>query len=146
VLDHAFITPLDREDILALISGMRITIEHIAELAERFSLYPLESLYPNLTDQSRNLLELAIQVEQIMADLRQKKTLSELVDGSMKKLQAIEENVRGDRRKFLKELFRENPDPVDLLKKKDLHDLLDDAVARLIDVTQTLARVLLKNA
>ena len=125
---------------------MRITIEHIAELAERFSLYPLESLYPNLTDQSRNLLELAIQVEQIMADLRQKKTLSELVDGSMKKLQAIEENVRGDRRKFLKELFRENPDPVDLLKKKDLHDLLDDAVARLIDVTQTLARVLLKNA
>jgi uncharacterized protein len=145
-LDHAFITPLDREDILALISGMRSTVEHIAELAERFSLYPLDSLYPNLTDQSRNLLELAIQVEQIMADLRQEKTLSDLANGSMKKLRTIEENVRGDRKKFLGQLFREGPDPIDLVKKKDLHDLLDDALELLIDVTQILARVLLKNA
>ncbi|MBV9887814.1 MAG: DUF47 family protein, partial [Acidobacteria bacterium] len=96
VLDHAFITPLDREDILSLISGMHMTIELIAELAERFTLYPLESLYPNLTGQTRNLLELAIQVEQIMADLRQKKTLSELADGSMKKLHSIEESVRNE--------------------------------------------------
>jgi uncharacterized protein len=146
VLDHAFITPLDREDILALISGMRITVERIAELAERFELYPLERLYPNLTDQSRNLLELAIQVEQIMADLRHKKTLSDLADGSMKKLQTIQHNVRAGRTKFLSELFKGTPDPVDVLKKKDLHDLLEDAVERLIDVTQTLARVLLKNA
>jgi uncharacterized protein len=146
ILDHAFITPLDREDILALISGMRTTIEHIDALSERFALYPLQSLYPNLTDQSRNLLELAIQVEQIMADLRHKKTLSDLADGSMQKLRMIEENVRAERRKFLQELFRDNLDPVDVLKKKDLHDLLEDAVERLIDVTETLARVLLKNA
>lgn len=145
-LDHAFITPLDREDILALISGMRSTIEHIAELAERFSLYPLDSLYPNLTDQSRNLLELAIQVEQIMADLRQEKTLSDLANGSMKKLRTIEENVRSDRKKFLSQLFRDGPDAVELVKKKELHDLLDDALEMLIDITQTLARVLLKNA
>jgi uncharacterized protein len=140
------ITPLDREDILSLISGMRTTVEHVAELAERFSLYPLESLYPNLTNQSRNLLELAIQVEQIMADLRQKKTLSELADGNIRKVHDIENNVRNERRAFLQELFRHDPDPIDLLKKKDLHDLLDDALARLMDVTQTLARVLLKNA
>jgi uncharacterized protein len=146
VLDHAFITPLDREDILALISGMHMTIELIAELAERFTLYPLESLYPNLTGQTRNLLELAIQVEQIMADLRHKKTLSEIADGSMKKLRTIEENVRNERRAFLKELFLNQPDPIDLIKKKDLHDLLDEALSQLTDVTQTLARVMLKNA
>ena len=146
ILDHAFITPLDREDILALISGMHMTIELIAELAERFTLYPLESLYPNLTGQTRNLLELSIQVEQIMADLRQKKTLSEIADGSMKKLRTIEESVRNERRAFLRELFVNQPDPIDLIKKKDLHDLLDEALSQLIDVTQTLARVMLKNA
>jgi uncharacterized protein len=146
ILNHAFITPLDREDILALISGMHMTIELIAELAERFTLYPLESLYPNLTGQTRNLLELSIQVEQIMADLRQKKTLSEIADGSMKKLRTIEESVRNERRAFLRELFVNQPDPIDLIKKKDLHDLLDEALSQLIDVTQTLARVMLKNA
>jgi uncharacterized protein Yka (UPF0111/DUF47 family) len=146
ILDNAFITPLDREDILSLINGMDGVIEEIAELAERFSLYPLEGLYPNLAKQSKNLLELALQVQQIMAGLRQKTTLTELADGSMRKLLDIEKNVRGDRQDFLKELFRGEPDPIDLMKKKDLHDLLAESVSQMIAVTQTLARVLLKNA
>jgi uncharacterized protein Yka (UPF0111/DUF47 family) len=118
ILDRAFITPLDREDILALITGMNSVIEEIAELSERLALYPLEGLYPNLGKQSGNLLELAIQVEGIMAALRKKTTLSELAEGSIKKLRAIEEKVRKDRKDFLAELFRDKPDPVDLIKKK----------------------------
>jgi uncharacterized protein len=145
ILDHAFITPLDREDILALIDGMNAVIQEIAELSERLGLYPLESLYPNLAAQSRHLLELAIQVEEIMAGLRKKTTLSELAEGSMKKLQAIEENVRRDRKEFLRELFRDNSDPIELIKKKDLHDLLEEALSRMTRITQVLARVLLKN-
>jgi uncharacterized protein Yka (UPF0111/DUF47 family) len=56
ILDRAFITPLDREDILALIAGMNAVIQEIAELAERLALYPLEQPYPSLTAQSRNLM------------------------------------------------------------------------------------------
>jgi uncharacterized protein Yka (UPF0111/DUF47 family) len=145
ILDKAFITPLDREDILALISGMNAVIQEIAELSDRLGLYPMARLYPNLTAQSRNLLEFTIQVEELMAALRKKKTLSELAQGSMKKLQAIEVNVRKDRQEFLKELFREQSDPIELIKKKDLHDLLEEALSRMSEITQILARVLLKN-
>jgi uncharacterized protein len=145
ILDHAFITPLDREDILALIDGMNAVIQEIAELSERLGLYPLETLYPNLTAQSRHLLELTIQVEEIMAGLRKKTTLSELAEGGMKKLQAIEDNIRRDRKEFLRELFRDNSDPIELIKKKDLHDLLEEALSRMTKITQVLARVLLKN-
>jgi uncharacterized protein len=145
ILDKAFITPLDREDILALITGMNAVIQEIAELSDRLGLYPMESLYPNLAAQSRNLLEFAIQVEELMAALRKKKTLSELAEGSMKKLQAIEVNVRKDRQEFLKELFREQSDPIELIKKKDLHDLLEEALSRMSEIAQILARVLLKN-
>jgi uncharacterized protein len=145
ILDKAFITPLDREDILALISGMNAVIQEIAELSDRLGLYPMASLYPNLAAQSRNLLEFTIQVEELMAALRKKKTLSELAEGSMKKLQAIEVNVRKDRQEFLRELFREQSDPIELIKKKDLHDLLEEALSRMSEITQILARVLLKN-
>jgi uncharacterized protein len=145
MLDHAFITPLDREDILALIDGMNDVIQEIAEFSERLGLYPLETPYPNLTAQARNLQELTIQVEEIMAGLRKKTTLSELAEGSMKKLQAIEENVRKDRKEFLAELFRDNADAIELIKKKDLHDLLEEALSRMTRITQVLARVLLKN-
>jgi uncharacterized protein len=146
ILDHAFITPLDREDILSLISGMNVVIQAIAELSERLKLYPMENLYPNLTAQSRNLLEFAIQVQEIMAGLRKKTTLSELADGSMKKLQVLEDKVRNDRKEFLGQLFREKSDPIELIKKKDLHDLLEEALSRMSEITQILARVLLKNA
>lgn len=146
ILDRAFITPLDREDILSLISGMNAVIQQIAELSERLALYPMDSMYPNLAAQARNLLELAIQIEEIMADLRKKTTLSELAGGSLKKLQSIEENVRRDRREYLAELFRGHPDPIDLMKKKDLQDLLEEALSRVSEITQVLARVLLKNA
>jgi uncharacterized protein Yka (UPF0111/DUF47 family) len=145
ILDHAFITPLDREDILALITGMNAVIQEIAELSDRLGLYPMKSLYPNLVAQSRNLLEFTIQVEELMAALRKKKTLSELAEGSLKKLQAIEVNVRKDRQEFLRELFREQSDPIELIKKKDLHDLLEEALSRMSEITQILARVLLKN-
>lgn len=145
-LDEAFITPLDREDILSLITGMNSVVELIDELAQRFRLYPLENLYPNLSDQSRNLLELAIQVEQIMAALRKSATLTDLAADNLQKVREIEDRVRRDREKFLSELFAGKPDPVDLIKKKELHGLLEEAIFSLIQVTQTLARVLLKNA
>lgn len=144
-LDHAFITPLDREDILALIAGMNAVIREIAELSDRLVLYPMENLYPNLAAQSRNLLEFAIQVQELMVALRTKKTLSELAEGTMKKLEAIEVNVRKDRQEFLRELFRKQSDPIELIKKKDLHDLLEEALSRISEITQILARVLLKN-
>ncbi len=146
ILDRAFITPLDREDILALITGITSVIQEIAELSERLAIYPLEGLYPNLSVQCSNLLELAVQVQEIIAGLRKKTTLSELAEGSIKKLRTIEDKITKDRRSFLAELFRGKPDPIDLMKKKDLHDLLEEALARLSEVTQTLARVLLKNA
>jgi uncharacterized protein len=146
ILDRAFITPFDREDILSLIDGMDSVVDRISEFSERLVLYPLKELYPNLTAQSRNLLEFSIQVEQIMADLRKKATLSEMAEGSLKKLATIEEHVRHDRREFLKELFQDDADPIEVIKKKDLHDLLGEALARLSNITQILARVLLKNA
>ena len=149
ILDNAFITPLDREDILAIIAGMNAVMQAILELADRFRLYPLENLYPNLTDQSRNLLELAIQTEEIIASLRKKVTLSEIAVGSMRRLRTISDNIRSDRKQFLGELFHNGSgrvDPIDLVKKKDLHDLLEEALARLTEITEILARVILKNA
>jgi uncharacterized protein len=146
VLDHAFITPLDREDILLLITGMNDVMDEISELSERLGLYPLDKPYPNLEAQARHLSELAIQVQQILGAIRAKTTLTDLADTSMKRLLVIEESVRGDRRKFLSELFKDTTDPIDLIKKKDLHDLLERALAHLIEVTQVLARVVLKNA
>jgi uncharacterized protein Yka (UPF0111/DUF47 family) len=61
-LDNAFITPLDREDILNLIGQLRAVVDRVADLSQRFRLYRLPNLYPNLSSQSANLLSLAMEV------------------------------------------------------------------------------------
>jgi hypothetical protein len=38
-LDQAFITPLDREDILSLINEMDGVVDRVSELSQRFRLY-----------------------------------------------------------------------------------------------------------
>jgi uncharacterized protein Yka (UPF0111/DUF47 family) len=145
-LDQAFITPLDREDILALIGEMYTVVNLIAQLSQRFRLYSMKSLHPSLAGQAHNLQELALQVERIIGGLRKETKLSTLADGSMAKVQEIEEVVKQNREEFLGELFKGNPDPIELIKMKEVNDLLEDGIAHLDDVTQTLARVMLKNA
>jgi hypothetical protein len=69
-LDNDFITPLDREDILNLIGQLRVVVDRVADLSQRFRLYRLPNLYPNLSSQSANLLSLATEVQAIIARLR----------------------------------------------------------------------------
>jgi uncharacterized protein Yka (UPF0111/DUF47 family) len=45
-LDQAFITPLDREDILSLITEMYGVVDRVSELSQRFRLYKLRDLHP----------------------------------------------------------------------------------------------------
>src|SRR5450631_1066635 len=54
-LDQAFITPLDREDILSLINEMDGVVDRVSELSQRFRLYQIKDLHPTLTGQAKNL-------------------------------------------------------------------------------------------
>jgi uncharacterized protein len=143
-LDQAFITPLDREDILNLITEMYGVVDRVAELSERFRLYGITELHPTLSGQARNLSAIANELNSVIHGLRKQKKLKELkpaldaVSGAM-------ELVKRDRETFLRTLFEGTPDPLDVLKKKELHDLLEDAIERCEEATEVLARVLLKN-
>jgi uncharacterized protein len=143
-LDQAFITPLDREDILSLINQMDGVVDRVSELSQRFRLYGLKDLHPTLSGQAKNLSTIAGQLNEIVHGLRHQKKLRDLKPG----LDAISdamELVKRDGEVFLKELFTGNPDPLEVIKKKELNDLLEEAIERCEEAAETLARVLLKN-
>ena len=144
-LDQAFITPLDREDILSLITEMYGVVDRVAELSQRFRLYRLKDLHPTLSGQTKNLSSIARELDGIIHGLREEKKLKDFkpaidaVSGTM-------ELVKRDREQFLGDLFEGNPDPLEVIKKKELHDLLEEAIERSEEATETLVRVLLKNS
>jgi uncharacterized protein Yka (UPF0111/DUF47 family) len=143
-LDQAFITPLDREDILSLINEMDGVVDRVSELSQRFRLYGLKDLHPTLAAQAKNLSTIARQLNEIIHGLRHQKKLRDLKPGLDAVSDAME-LVKRDREVFLKELFTGNPDPLEVIKKKELNDLLEEAIERCEEAAETLARVLLKN-
>lgn len=143
-LDQAFITPLDREDILSLITEMYGVVDRVSELSQRFRLYKIKDLHPTLSGQAKNLSTISGELSEIIHGLRQNKKLKDFkptldaVSGAM-------ELVKRDREIFLGDLFTGSPDPLEVMKKKEMHDLLEEAIERCEEATETLARVLLKN-
>lgn len=144
-LDQAFITPLDREDILNLITEMYGVVDRVAELSQRFRLYQLKDLHPTLTAQTKNLSTIANELNGIIHGLRHQKKLKDLKPG-IDAVSGTMELVKRDRETFLGDLFKGNPDPLEVIKKKEMHDLLEDAIERCEEATETLVRVLLKNS
>jgi hypothetical protein len=144
-LDKAFITPIDREDILNLITEMYGVVDRIAELSQRFRLYKLQNLFPTLVGQSKNLKAMADELQNIIRGLRKKEKLGDLKP-RIDAVGGIMENVRRDRDEFLGSLFAKDADPLDVLKKRELHELLEDAIERCEEATEVMARVLLKNS
>ena len=143
-LDQAFITPLDREDILSLITEMYGVVDIVSELSQRFRLYRIRDLHPTLASQAMNLSQIASELNKIISSLRKQKKLKDL-QPALEQVSATMELVKRDRENFLGGLFAGSPDPLDVLKKKELHELLEVAIGGCEEATDTLARVLLKN-
>jgi uncharacterized protein Yka (UPF0111/DUF47 family) len=143
-LDQAFITPIDREDILNLITEMYGVVDRMAELSQRFRLYKIQKLYPTLTGQARNLSSIAKELDDIIRGLRKKQKLKDMKP-RLDAVSATMELVKKDREQFLGTLFSADAEPLDVFMKKELHDLLEEAIERCEEASETMARVLLKN-
>jgi uncharacterized protein len=88
-LDDAFITPLDREDIMQLFTDLYDVIEGVADVGRRFSLYKITELYPNIRSQSDILCKVATALDGVMTKLRDDKKLKEL-SGQLSEIHALQ--------------------------------------------------------
>lgn len=144
-LDQAFITPLDREDILHLISDLYAVVETIAGFAKRVTLYRFERIDQDLTNQVEILSKVADCLEEVMRRLRKDHRLKTL-NGQLKQLHQLERRADQERSGFLGRLYEGSPDALEVMKKKELHDLMETAIGNCETVSRTLQRVVLKNS
>jgi uncharacterized protein Yka (UPF0111/DUF47 family) len=143
-LDDAFITPLDREDIMQLITDLYDVIDKVAAVGRRFSLYEVKQLHPNLRNQADALNKVITVVARIIGELRHEKKLKELTP-ELDEILSLEKQASANRDQFLAQLFKGSPDPLEVMKTKELNDMLESAIWDCESVSRTLSRVLLKN-
>ncbi len=143
-LNKTFITPIDRDDILALASSLDDVVDGVEACASRFDMYQMELNDPYFIKFSEIILESAQEIHKAIALLSTKKLLA--IREHTIKLNDLE-NVADDLlRDCIKELFATVKDPIELIKYKEVYEMLELTTDCCEDVANTLDSIIMRNS
>ncbi len=116
-LDSAFVTPLDREDILHLMSDLYRIVETLSDIAQRFQRYRLKELDPEFGRQVSALQQVTDCLNEVIEHLPKGHTLSELNDKLME-MHRVKKEADKELREFLGKVFHPDCDIIEVMKLK----------------------------
>ena len=140
-LNQTFVTPIDREDIYALASGLDDIVDWIEEVADFFGLYRIEAPMSQAQQQAR-ILHLACQ--QVAAAIPRLRGFEDIHHFTVE-INRYENE--GDRvvREALASLFEAGIDPMMVIRWKDIFERLEDAIDATEKVSNILEGITIKN-
>ena len=141
-LNTTFVTPFDREDIVALISGLDDVLDLIEEVADTFILYQVDAPTPAAQQQARIIVRQCEAIHEATQRLRSFKGLQQYLT----EINRLENE--GDRitRAAVAGLFSEKTRATDILKWKDIYGLLEATIDKCEDVSDILEKIVVKHA
>jgi predicted phosphate transport protein (TIGR00153 family) len=133
-LNHTFVTPIDREDILALASGLDDVVDYTEEVADYLGLYKIEAPMDQAIRLARVLKEASAHIAEAIPRLRGFQSISHYTV----EINRLENE--GDRitREAVASLFDGGIDPMVVIRWKDIFERLEAA----IDATETVANII----
>jgi predicted phosphate transport protein (TIGR00153 family) len=137
-----FVTPIDREDILALASGLDDILDFTEEVADFLGLYRIEAPMDQAIELAKVLHQASRQVAEALPRLRNQDDVSHYVV----EIHRLEND--GDRieRQALASLFERAVDPMAVIRWKDIFERLESAVDATEQVANTIQGIVLKNS
>jgi uncharacterized protein len=143
-LNNAFITPLEREDILHLAMSMDDVLdgfEHTAALFEMYSITQADDFMLKLVEAIRNAV---IEIEKAIELLSNKKLL-QIREHSIL-IKDYESKCDGILRQSIKQLFTVEKDPIRIIQYKEIYENLEEIADHCQGVANTLETIIMKNA
>jgi hypothetical protein len=141
-LNHTFVTPIDREDILALASALDDIVDFTEEVADYLGLYKIEAPMDQAIRLAHVLLLASQQVAEAIPLLRGFRDLSHYTV----EINRLENE--GDRitREAVASLFQNGIDPMVVIRWKDLFERLEEAIDAAERVAYILEGIVIKNS
>ena len=142
-LNKTFLTPVDREDIHALVNCLDDVLDLIWASADRAVLFKLDSAQPEAIDLCKTLLETTGYIIKAIDCLKGKKY--SYIQEYCIEINRLEN--RGDRifREALVKLFDNIKDPILVIKWKEVYEHLEEANDTCEDVADILESIVLKH-
>lgn len=143
-LNNAFITPIEREDILELTFRMDDVLdglEHTAALFEMYSILNADEYMIKFVDAIK---QCGAEIE-IAVDLLSSKNLSKIRENAIK-IKDLESLCDGVQRQSIKNLFTVEKDPIRIIQYKEIYESLEEIADGCQAVANTLETIIMKNA
>ena len=141
-LNHTFVTPIDREDILALASALDDIVDYTEEVADYLGLYKIEAPMDQSITLARVLRSAAKQIADAITQLRDFRDISRYTV----EIHRLENE--GDRitRESIAGLFDAGVDPMVVIRWKDLYERLEAAIDATERVANIMEGIVIKNS
>jgi uncharacterized protein len=141
-LNQTFVTPIDREDILALASALDDVVDFTEEVADYLGLYKIEAPMEQAQQLAKVLHQAGRQIAEVLPRLRGFKDVSHYTV----EINRLEND--GDRivREAVASLFDNGIDPMVVIRWKDIFEKLEDAIDATEHVANIIEGIALKNS
>ncbi|MCW8129881.1 MAG: DUF47 domain-containing protein [Planctomycetota bacterium] len=143
-LDQTFITPLDREDIHALITEADDVVDALDAAAQRILLYGIDKPTDDIIRQSENAVQITRRLAEAIKCIRNMKNQEQL---SRLLIEIHDWENKGDEHNHaaLARLF-ETGDALYVIKWKELYELVEASIDACETVAHTIRSIMVKNA
>ena len=142
MLNKTFVTPIDREDIHAIITGLDDVLDLIDSVASRYFLYKMGSPRPEVLELTQILCKCAEETVRAFTYLEK---FDNTIHHICIELNSLENEADRVVRGAIARLFDEVTDPIEIIKWKELFEGLEDAADKFEDVANTLEGVVVKH-
>ena len=145
LLSKTFITPLEADEIRAIVSAVDDVIDWIEDAADSLELYDVQEPIPEAITLAKLLYEATEQIVEVMPCLRDKKTLPR-VKAYTVEINRIENEADRVLRSGLARLVRQRSDWFEFMRWKEILEKIEEATDMCEDVADVLEAVAVKNA
>lgn len=145
LLHRTFITPLDRNEIHALITQMDNILDVVEEVAHAMFLYDIREPTPEARQLAELCLESAEKVSEAVSLLGKSGQAAKVMKicEEIDRLEAEADHVM---RAAMAQLFRDEPDVLRVIKLKELYELLEGLTDRSEDVANVIESIVLERS
>ena len=144
-LNRTFVTPIDREDIHALTSGIDDVLDLIDETASLMRLYHIQKPTAALFKQTQILVKAVEELEKATKSLKDLKNPRRLLDYCIEvnRLENEGDELLGE---TLAELFEGSRDALEVIKLKEIYEHLEAALDKCEDLAVVIEGIVVKHA
>jgi hypothetical protein len=143
-MHKTFLTPLDREDIYALVNKMDSILDMIEAAAIRMHLYKIKKPSREIIELTRVLNEAIRGVKKVVYALRDKKN-SKMIIETCVEINTLENEGDYILRTTVARLFEQEKDAIELIKWKEICERIEEALDVCEDVSNIVEGIVLKH-